>query len=72
MNVQAYDRASNALDVSRVVPVYREERNIHSFLERTERVLSGRDGKYEIIFALDLSPDRSFLQSIRRAAKRSD
>jgi polyisoprenyl-phosphate glycosyltransferase len=46
-------------DLSVVVPVYKEEANIHPFLQRTEAVL-GRMGKtHEIIFCLDPSPDRT-------------
>jgi dolichol-phosphate mannosyltransferase len=45
--------------ISVVVPVYREELNIAPFLERTERVLAAWGGSYEIIFALDPSPDRT-------------
>ena len=43
--------------ISVVVPVYKEERNIRPFLERTVPVLE-RLGSYEIIFCLDPSPDR--------------
>ncbi len=42
--------------ISVVVPVYKEERNIRPFLERTVPVLA-RLGSYEIIFCLDPSPD---------------
>lgn len=42
--------------MSVVVPVYKEERNIRPFLARTIPVLE-RLGSYEIIFALDPSPD---------------
>ena len=44
--------------ISVVVPVYKEERNIRPFLERTVPVLE-RLGTYEIIFALDPSPDNT-------------
>jgi polyisoprenyl-phosphate glycosyltransferase len=44
--------------ISVVVPVYKEERNIRPFLERTVPVLD-RLGDYEIIFCLDPSPDRT-------------
>jgi len=44
--------------ISVVVPVYKEERNIRPFLERTVPVLE-RLGAYEILFCLDPSPDRS-------------
>jgi dolichol-phosphate mannosyltransferase len=42
--------------ISVVIPVYKEERNIHPFLARAVPVLD-RLGSYEIIFALDPSPD---------------
>ena len=42
--------------ISVVVPVYKEERNIRPFLARAVPVLD-RLGSYEIIFALDPSPD---------------
>ena len=42
--------------ISVIVPVYKEEHNIRPFLARTVAVLD-RLGTYEIIFALDPSPD---------------
>jgi|SRR5579883_462688 glycosyltransferase involved in cell wall biosynthesis len=42
--------------ISVVVPVYKEEENIRPFLARTIPVLQ-RLGSYEVIFALDPSPD---------------
>ena len=42
--------------ISVIVPVYKEEHNIRPFLARTVPVLE-RLGTYEIIFALDPSPD---------------
>ncbi|HZP19657.1 MAG TPA: glycosyltransferase family 2 protein [Bauldia sp.] len=44
--------------ISVVVPVYKEERNIRPFLERTVPVLE-KLGPYEILFCLDPSPDRT-------------
>lgn len=44
--------------ISVVVPVYKEEKNIRPFLERTVPVLK-RLGSYEILFCLDPSPDRT-------------
>jgi polyisoprenyl-phosphate glycosyltransferase len=44
--------------ISVIVPVYKEERNITSFLERTVPVLEAI-GPYEILFCLDPSPDRT-------------
>jgi dolichol-phosphate mannosyltransferase len=45
--------------ISLVVPVYKEERNIRPFLERAERVFEKLGVAYEIIFALDPSPDHT-------------
>jgi glycosyltransferase involved in cell wall biosynthesis len=45
--------------ISVVVPVYKEQDNIRPFLARIEPVLSAIDHGYEIIFALDPSPDRT-------------
>ena len=42
--------------ISVIVPVYKEENNIRPFLARTVPVLD-RLGSYEIVFALDPSPD---------------
>lgn len=44
-------------ELSIVVPVYKEEANIRPFLDRTEAVLRSMDIGYEIVFALDPSPD---------------
>ena len=58
-----------AVDLSVVVPVYKEEANIRPFLERTEKVLGGMGLSYEIIFSLDPSPDRTeevILEEARR------
>lgn len=44
--------------ISVVVPVYKEEKNIQPFLDRTIPVLK-RLGRYEILFCLDPSPDRT-------------
>ena len=46
-------------DVSVVVPVYKEEKNIQPFLERMEKVLESMKVGYEILFCLDPSPDRT-------------
>jgi len=45
--------------LSIVVPVYREEKNIPEFLRRIRPVLAPLSADYEIIFALDPSPDRT-------------
>lgn len=47
------------IDLSVVVPVYREETNIRPFLVRMEKTLETMGIGYEIIFALDPSPDRT-------------
>ncbi len=46
-------------NISVVVPVYKEESNIVPFLGRVETVLNKISVSYEIIFALDPSPDRT-------------
>ncbi len=45
--------------LSIVVPVFREEKNIPEFLRRIQPLLDGVTPDYEIIFALDPSPDRT-------------
>ena len=45
--------------ISVVVPVYKEEANIRPFLERIEPVLAKISERYEILFCLDPSPDRT-------------
>lgn len=57
------------MNISIVVPVYKEERNIRPFLERMEAVLHKMAISYEIIFALDPSPDKTeevILEEINR------
>jgi dolichol-phosphate mannosyltransferase len=51
------DAATIALSV--VVPVYKEAGNIKPFLQRTEAVMEKLGISYEIIFALDPSPDET-------------
>jgi dolichol-phosphate mannosyltransferase len=51
--------APEPLDISLVVPVYKEEGNIRPFLARTELVLEAISPRYEILFCLDPSPDRT-------------
>lgn len=56
-------------NISVIVPVYKEEANIRSFLERTEAVMARMGVSYEIIFALDPSPDNTegvILEEINR------
>jgi polyisoprenyl-phosphate glycosyltransferase len=45
--------------LSIVVPVYREEKNIPEFLQRIRPIVGAITEDYEIIFALDPSPDRT-------------
>jgi len=45
--------------LSLVVPVYREEKNIPEFIRRIGAILAPITGDYEIIFAMDPSPDRT-------------
>lgn len=46
--------------LSVVVPVYNEENGIEPFLERTEAVMEQLGCRYEIIFSLDPSTDRTY------------
>lgn len=55
--------------ISLIVPVYKEEKSIRPFLARVEKVFSQMGKTYEIIFALDPSPDRTeevILEEINR------
>ena len=45
--------------LSIIVPVYREEKNIPEFVQRITPILSSITEAYEIIFAMDPSPDRT-------------
>ncbi|MBI4309220.1 MAG: glycosyltransferase family 2 protein [Candidatus Omnitrophica bacterium] len=57
------------VNISVVVPVYKEEPNIRPFLARIEKVFDRMGKSYEIIFALDPSPDRTeeaILEEINR------
>jgi dolichol-phosphate mannosyltransferase len=47
------------VDISVVVPVYKEEANVRPFLERMEPVLASISERYEILFCLDPSPDKT-------------
>lgn len=47
------------VEISVVVPVYREERNVPEFVRRIRPILEAITPRYEIIFALDPSPDRT-------------
>ena len=60
------------LDISVIVPVYKEEKNIQPFLERMEKALEAFTSDYEIIFCLDPSPDETqsvIKQEIQRNPK---
>ena len=46
------------MDITVVVPVYKEEGNIRPFLDRMEPVLAAISERYEILFCLDPSPAR--------------
>jgi dolichol-phosphate mannosyltransferase len=50
---------SDELVLSVVVPVYKEEGNIAEFLRRVSGILRAVTERYEIIFCLDPSPDRT-------------
>jgi dolichol-phosphate mannosyltransferase len=45
--------------LSLVVPVYRDEKNVPEFLRRVRPILGAITEDYEVIFALDPSPDRT-------------
>lgn len=47
------------MQLSIVVPVYKEEKNIPEFLRRLQPILAPIAADYEIIFSLDPSPDRT-------------
>ena len=51
--------AEGPIDISIVVPVYKEESSIRPFLERMEPALASISERYEIVFSLDPSPDRT-------------
>src|ERR1700738_5222596 len=60
---------SSNVALSIVVPVYKEADNIIAFLQRAEAVMAKMGLSYEIIFALDPSPDDTeavILQEIDR------
>jgi len=49
----------NQVMLSVVVPVYKEEGNIPEFIRRLLPILQGLTPDYEVVFALDPSPDRT-------------
>lgn len=46
-------------DISIIVPVYKEQGNIEPFVRRVEAMFVGSTTTYELIFALDPSPDQT-------------
>ena len=55
--------------LSLVVPVYREEKSVPEFIRRVCSILSGITEDYEVIFALDPSPDRTEEVVLEQRAK---
>jgi len=51
--------STNPALISIIVPVYREERNVPEFIRRVVPILEKETSRFEIIFALDPSPDRT-------------
>ena len=64
--------ASQMVDLSVVVPVYKEELNIFPFLSRLMPVIANISKKTEIIFVLDPSPDKTEQVIIGLSEKNSD
>jgi len=65
----SHSQKGSIIDISLVVPVYKEEANIRPFIRRAEVVFAEMGVSYEIIFALDPSPDRTesiILEEINR------
>lgn len=65
--IQVYPKSR--AEISLVVPVYKEEANIRTFLARAEAVFEQMGVTFEIIFALDPSPDKTeeiILEEINR------
>jgi dolichol-phosphate mannosyltransferase len=58
------------IDISVVVPVYKEEANITPFLERVRPVLANISERWEVLFCLDPSPDRT--EAVIRKAGEQD
>ena len=60
---------SPGIELSIIVPVYKEEGSIRPFLQRTEAMMANMGVSYEIVFTLDPSPDRTeeiILEEINR------
>lgn len=64
--------ASPIVDLSVVIPVYKEEFNILPFLNRLMPVIANISKKTEIIFVLDPSPDKTEQVIISLSEKNSD
>jgi glycosyltransferase involved in cell wall biosynthesis len=47
------------MELSIIVPVYKEERNVPEFVARLTPILESMTADFEVIFALDPSPDRT-------------
>lgn len=56
---------ATSVELSIVVPVYKEAGNIKPFLQRTEAVMARLGATYEIIFAMDPSPDETEVVILR-------
>ena len=57
------------VQISVVVPVFKEELNIAPFLARATLVLEKIDRKYEVIFVLDPSPDKTEEEILKASQK---
>jgi dolichol-phosphate mannosyltransferase len=69
MTIQSIGPSAAAVDISVVVPVYKEETNVAPFLKRLRPALDAIGGSYEVIFCLDPSPDgteREIMKEIDR------
>src|SRR6266446_74645 len=54
-----FQAETRVMMISIVVPVYKEEKNIPEFLSRAVSILEKINNQFEIIFAMDPSPDRT-------------
>ena len=54
------------VEISVVVPIYKEAGNIEPFLRRLEPVLNGLAANYEVLFCLDPSPDDTEAEVMRQ------
>jgi glycosyltransferase involved in cell wall biosynthesis len=62
---------SETFKISVVVPVYKEESNIPEFLHRMAEILATITERYEVIFCMDPSPDRTEAVILEHRAKDS-